>query len=111
MNAASAVGLKNVELRNLSLPDQFGAIFFRTHDDTGKPMGGHRHIVESEGSGVASVQLQTLDKATTEAALDSEKLCSLCFSTAHPIGTKELLLRTAMQGSTACVAMKTVVSL
>lgn len=65
-NASATIelnGLKNVELRNFALSDQIGEIHFRTHDENGKPLGGHSHFSEAPGSGVTSVKAVTLDEA------------------------------------------------
>jgi FkbM family methyltransferase len=63
-NAAETIRLNKldtVELRNNALSAQNGEILFKTHDDSGRPMGGHSHFVEQPGQGVTNVDAVILD--------------------------------------------------
>lgn len=55
--------LTNVTLTNAAVSNQAGVIHFRTHEETGAPLGGHSHFVEGPGAGVEEVQSVMLDFA------------------------------------------------
>jgi FkbM family methyltransferase len=55
--------IKNVKVQNHALSSKTGAILFRTHDETGKPMGGHSHFVDEMAEGVHEVSSIRLDDA------------------------------------------------
>ncbi len=55
--------LKNVEIQNSALSSKTGSILFRTHDENGKPMGGHSHFVNEMANGVKEVSSIRLDDA------------------------------------------------
>ncbi|MGH1425917.1 MAG: FkbM family methyltransferase [Pseudooceanicola sp.] len=66
-NAARTIDLndlKNVTLRRAAVSADTGTVHFRTHDDKGKPLGGHSHFVPLGGApGIEAVESIRLDDA------------------------------------------------